>query len=42
MSKLRVVQWTTGIVGASALRAIFDDPRLELVDVFADGAEKVG
>jgi hypothetical protein len=39
---IRVVQWTTGIVGASALRAILDDPRLELVGVFAHGAEKVG
>jgi 2,4-diaminopentanoate dehydrogenase len=39
---IRVVQWTTGIVGASALKAILDDPRLELVGVFAHGAEKVG
>jgi hypothetical protein len=39
---VRVVQWTTGIVGASALRAILDDDRLELVGVFAHGAEKVG
>jgi hypothetical protein len=42
MPTIRVVQWTTGIVGASALRAILDDPRLELVGVFAHGAEKVG
>lgn len=42
MVALRVVQWTTGIVGASALRAILDDDRLELVGVFAHGAEKVG
>src|ERR1700712_5756913 len=42
MAPLRVVQWTTGIVGASALRAILDDDRLELVGVFAHGAEKVG
>jgi hypothetical protein len=42
MAALRVVQWTTGIVGASALRAILDDDRLELVGVFAHGAEKVG
>jgi hypothetical protein len=42
MPAIRVVQWTTGIVGASALRAILDDPRLELVGVFAHGAEKVG
>jgi 2,4-diaminopentanoate dehydrogenase len=42
MAPLRVVQWTTGIVGASALRAILDDDRLELVGVFAHGAEKIG
>jgi hypothetical protein len=39
---LRVVQWTTGIVGSSALRSVLDDPRLELVGVFAHGAAKVG
>jgi hypothetical protein len=39
---MRVVQWTTGIVGASALRAVLDDDRLELVGVFAHGAAKVG
>lgn len=42
MAPVRVVQWTTGIVGASAVRAILDDPRLELVGVFAHGAAKVG
>src|ERR1700712_1037205 len=42
MARVRVVQWTTGIVGASALRAILDDDRLELVGVFAHGADKVG
>jgi hypothetical protein len=42
MTAVRVVQWTTGIVGASALRAILDDSRLELVGVFAHGAAKVG
>lgn len=40
--RIRVVQWTTGIVGRSALRAILDDPRLELVGVFAHSPEKVG
>jgi hypothetical protein len=39
---LRVIQWTTGIVGSSALRAIIDDPRLELVGVFGHSADKVG
>lgn len=42
MTALRIVQWTTGIVGASALRAILDDDRLELVGVFAHGPAKVG
>jgi hypothetical protein len=39
---IRVVQWTSGIVGSSALRAILDDPRLELVGVFAHSPSKVG
>jgi hypothetical protein len=39
---IRVVQWTTGIVGSSALRAILDDPRIELVGVFGHSADKVG
>jgi hypothetical protein len=42
MAPVRVLQWTTGIVGASALRAILDDDRLELVGVFAHGPAKVG
>jgi hypothetical protein len=42
MTAVRVVQWTTGIVGASAVRAILDDDRLELVGVFAHGTAKVG
>jgi 2,4-diaminopentanoate dehydrogenase len=40
--RLRVVQWTTGIVGRSALRAILDDARLELVGVYAHSSDKVG
>lgn len=39
---IRVVQWTSGIVGASAIRAILDDPRLELVGVYCHGADKRG
>ena len=35
MEKVRVIQWTTGKVGRLALRGILDDPRLELVGVFA-------
>ncbi len=42
MARLRVAQWTTGKVGKMALRAIFDDPRLELVGVYAHSSDKVG
>lgn len=42
MEKLRVIQWTTGKVGKLALRAILDDPRLELVGVYAHSADKAG
>lgn len=39
---IRVVQWTSGIVGKSAIRAILDDPRLDLVGLYCYGAEKRG
>ncbi len=42
MQKLRVIQWTTGKVGKFTLRAILEDPRLELVGVYAHSPEKVG
>ena len=42
MQKLRVIQWTTGKVGKLAARAILDDPRLELVGLFAHSADKAG
>jgi hypothetical protein len=42
MAKLRVIQWTTGKVGKLSLRAVLDDPRLELVGVFAYSDDKVG
>lgn len=42
MEKLRIVQWATGKVGQFTLRAILDDPRLELVGVYAYSADKVG
>ena len=32
MDRLKIIQWTTGKVGKMALRAILDDPRLELVE----------
>jgi 2,4-diaminopentanoate dehydrogenase len=38
----RVVQWTTGIVGSSSLRAIVDHPHLQLVGCFTHSADKVG
>jgi hypothetical protein len=39
---IRVAQWTSGIVGVSALRAILDDPRLDLVALYTHSADKVG
>ena len=42
MDSLRVIQWTTGKVGKLALRGILDDPRLELVGVYAYSDEKSG
>ncbi|WP_226631847.1 hypothetical protein [Novosphingobium profundi] len=42
MAPLKVVQWTTGKVGTCALRAILDDPRLQLVGLYAHSPGKVG
>jgi hypothetical protein len=42
VKKLRVIQWTTGKVGKLTLRAILDDPRLELAGVFAYSSDKAG
>lgn len=42
MAKLRVIQWNTGKVGKLALRAILDDPGLELVGVYARSPDKIG
>jgi hypothetical protein len=42
MEKLRVVQWNTGKVGKLAMRAILDNPTLELVGVYAYSSEKAG
>lgn len=39
---LRVIQWTTGNIGRRSLHAILARPDLELVGVYAHGAEKVG
>lgn len=38
----RVIQWTTGNVGRRSLRSVIAHPGLELVGVFAHGADKVG
>ena len=40
--KLRVIQWTTGNVGRRSLHAILRRPDMELVGVFAHGADKIG
>lgn len=42
MDKLRVIQWNTGNVGKLTTKAILDDPRLELVGLYAHSAEKGG
>ena len=39
---LRIVQWTTGNVGKSSVRAIVANPALELVGCYAWSPEKVG
>lgn len=41
-SRLRVIQWTTGNIGARSLHAIATRPDMELVGVYAHSAEKVG
>jgi hypothetical protein len=42
MGTTRVAQWATGVTGKLALRAVIDDPDLELVGVRVYDAEKVG
>ncbi len=42
MDRLRVIQWNTGKVGKLSLRAILDDPRLDLAGVYAHSPDKVG
>ena len=39
---IRVAQWTSGIVGASAVRAVLDDRRLELVGLYTRSVDKRG
>jgi 4-hydroxy-tetrahydrodipicolinate reductase len=42
MPRLRVIQWTTGNIGARSLHAIATRPDMELVGVYAYSADKVG
>lgn len=39
---LRIVQWTTGVVGRPAVRAIVNHPQMELVGCYCHSADKVG
>ena len=41
-AKIRVIQWATGTVGASAMRAVFEHPELELVGAFVYSEAKDG
>lgn len=38
----RVVQWATGAMGKSCLRAVIDRPDMDLVGLYVYGADKVG
>ena len=38
----RVVQWSTGTIGARALRAIIEHPQMSLAGVHVHGHDKVG
>lgn len=42
MERLRVIQWNTGNVGKLTTKAILDDPRLELVGLYAHSPDKQG
>lgn len=39
---LRIIQWTTGNIGRRSLHAIIGRPDMELVGVYAHGADKLG
>jgi hypothetical protein len=39
---IRVIQWTTGNIGTRSLHAILGRPDMELVGVYAHGADKAG
>jgi hypothetical protein len=38
----RVVQWSTGTIGARALRAVIEHPHMSLAGVYVHGGDKVG
>ncbi|HKY91074.1 MAG TPA: hypothetical protein VJM11_08540 [Nevskiaceae bacterium] len=40
--RIRVVQWTTGVVGRPAVRALVDHPQLELVGCYCHSPDKEG
>ena len=42
MTPIRVIQWTTGNIGQRSLHAILGRDDMELVGVYAHGADKVG
>lgn len=42
MTKLKVIQWSTGNVGAHAVRLIAQHPALELVGLYVNSESKVG
>ena len=42
MSKYKVYQWATGVVGKSALRGILHHPKLELAGVEVYSDDKIG
>lgn len=39
---IRVVQWSTGTIGARALRAVIEHPRMTLAGVYVHGQDKAG
>ena len=39
---IRVVQWATGAIGKTCLRAVIDHPDLELVGLYVHSAKKIG
>ena len=40
--RYRVIQWATGAMGKTCLRALIDDPRMQLVGLYVYGQDKAG